>query len=165
MRSVLLTALLAAAVAGCGGAHAAAPAATTTGAASLARAWHQVVLCARAHGMPNLQDPQIDASGKAIFPNGLEILPETRRACQSMAERLIPDGARDQPPTAAQLASLRAFARCLRQRGVPNWPDPNPDGTFSPPPQIAQSLKSEFRSQLDACSHLKNVDGISISHP
>jgi hypothetical protein len=164
MRSAILAALLAAAAAGCGGAHAAPPAATASSAANLARAWHQVVLCARAHGMPNLQDPQIDpASGKANFPNGLTIPAETRRACQTMANRLIPDAQPDQPPTAAQLASLRAFAQCLRQRGVPNWPDPNPDGTFSPPPEIAHALKSAFRSQLDACSHLKSIDGISIS--
>jgi hypothetical protein len=164
MRPVLLLALLAAVAAGCGGVHAAAPGATSTSrTASLARAWHQVVLCARAHGLPNLQDPQIDPSGKAIFPNGLTIPPETRRACQSMANRLIPDAAPDQPPTAAQLASLRAFAQCLRQHGVPNWPDPNPDGSFSPPPEIAHSLKSLYRSQLDTCSHLKSIDGISIS--
>jgi hypothetical protein len=162
MRSALPALLLAAIAAGCGGAHAAAPAATTTGAANLARAWHQVVVCARAHGMPNLQDPQIDASGKAIFPDGLNIPDETRRACQSMVDRLIP-GQRDRPPTAADLVKLRAYAQCMRRNGIADWPDPNPDGTFTLPPPIANVLKSAFRSQLETCARL-NPDANGSIH-
>src|SRR5579864_9536179 len=99
--ALIAAAALGAAAAGCGGTHAAAPEAT---AQSPAAAWHQVVLCARAHGMPHLQDPQIDAQGTAIFPNGLEIPSQTRHACQRLVDRLLPS-AQDRAPTPAQLAA------------------------------------------------------------
>jgi hypothetical protein len=134
--------------AGCGSSHArnATPAITRNPAA----AWHQVVLCARAHGMPKLPDPQIDASGKAIFPSGLNIPAQTRQACQSLYDRLVPN-AQNQSPTQAQLAALLRFARCMRSHGIADWPDPRPDGSFVPGVRISHSLKSTFRSQLMTC--------------
>lgn len=138
---------LIAVAAGCGGPHRAATGAATQ---SPATAWHQVVLCARAHGMPGLQDPRIDASGKAIFPNGLNIPPQTRRACQQLVDRLVPNG-EDNAPTPAQMAGLLRFARCMRSLGIADWPDPRADGTFVPDARIASSLKSAFRSQLTTC--------------
>jgi hypothetical protein len=102
--------------------------------------------------MPGLQDPRIDPTGKAVFPNGLDIPPETRRACQRLVDRLVPS-AQDQAPTTAQMAELVRFARCMRSHGIPDWPDPRPDGTFVPDSRIAESLKSTFRSQLLTCEH------------
>lgn len=104
--------------------------------------------------MPGLQDPHIDErTGKAIFPNGLNIPPETRRACQRLVDQLVPN-AQNQAPTAAQMAGLVHFARCMRAHGIADWPDPRSDGTFAPDARIADSLKSAFRSQLTACEHL-----------
>jgi hypothetical protein len=134
--------------AGCGGGSQ--RAATIAPARSPAAAWHQVVLCGRAHGMPGLQDPHIDSSGKAIFPNGLDIPPQTRRACQHLVDRLLPN-AQSHAPSAAQMAALVRFARCMRSHGVADWPDPHPDGTFVPDARITRSLKSAFRPQLTAC--------------
>jgi hypothetical protein len=145
---VLAVPLVAAVAGGCGGSHTASSRGT---AADPAAAWHQVVLCARAHGMPGLQDPQIDSSGKAIFPNGLNIPAQTRQACQPLLDRLIPSADRQQGPTAGQMAGLLRFARCMRAHGIADWPDPRPDGTFLPDARISHTLKSLFRSQLMAC--------------
>jgi len=153
----------AAVAAGCGGSH---RAATAPSAQSPAAAWHQVVLCARAHGMPGLQDPRIDANGKAIFPNGLNIPAQTRRACQQLVDRLVPN-AQNAAPTPAQLAGLLRFARCMRSHGISDWPDPRPDGSFVPDARIANSLKSVFRSQLMTCERF-NPDPhgrVYFSHP
>lgn len=149
---VLTTAVLSSvafAAAGCGSSHHSV-ATQATQHQNAVGAWHQVVLCARAHGMPGLQDPQIDASGKAIFPNGLNIPEQTRRACQSLVDRLLPS-AQNQAPTPAQLAALLRFARCMRSHGIPDWPDPRPDGTFVTDARISHSLKSAFISQLRTC--------------
>jgi hypothetical protein len=161
---VAAIALTGAAAAGCGSSH------TRNGAPvaahSPAAAWHQVVLCARAHGMPNLPDPQIDASGKAIFPSGLNIPEQTRQGCQSLYDRLVPN-AQDQPLTQAQLAALLRFARCMRSHGIADWPDPRKDGSFVPDARISQSLKSTFRSQLMTCEHF-NPDPhgrVYFTHP
>jgi len=146
--ALVTSAGLVAVAAGCGGSHRPSAATTTP---SLAAAWHQVVVCARAHGMPGLQDPRIDGrTGKAIFPNGLNIPPQTRAACQRLVDRLVPN-AQNEAPTPAQMAALIRFARCMRSHGIGDWPDPRPDGTFVPDARIANSLKSAFRSQLMAC--------------
>jgi hypothetical protein len=155
---------LAVLAAGCGGSHPNAGSSTTTPAA----AWHQVVLCARAHGMPGLQDPRIDpTTGKAIFPSGLNIPDETRRACQALVDRLVPNADTHAAPTSAQLAGLLRFARCMRSHGIPDWPDPRPDGTFAPDTRIARSLKSAFRSRLMTCEHYNpDPNGrVYFSHP
>ena len=157
-------ALIALAAAGCGGS----PRATggLTAAASPAAAWHQVVLCARAHGMPGLPEPQINPDGKATFPNGLNVPPETHKACQTLLDRLVPNS-QNQAPGAAQLAALLRFARCMRSHGIADWPDPRPDGSFVPDARIASALKTTFRSQLLACDHL-NPDPhgrVYFSHP
>jgi hypothetical protein len=135
------------AAAGCGSSHVPTPA---TAPHSPAAAWHQVVLCARAHGMPGLQDPRVDSTGEAIFPNGLDIPAETRRACQRLVDRLVPS-AESQTPTPSQLAGLARFARCLRSHGIGDWPDPRPDGTFVPDARVSHLLKSSFRNQLMTC--------------
>ena len=149
-KAALAAATLMLAVAGCGGSRSATP----SGSPSLAAAWHQVVLCARANGMPGLQDPRIDErTGKAIFPSGLNVPPQTRQACGRLYNRLVPN-ADTHTPTAAQMAALVQFARCMRNHGISDWPDPRPDGSFVPDAHIASSLKSAFRSQLMACEHL-----------
>jgi hypothetical protein len=161
---MLAAALALAASAGCGSSS------TRNGAPASPRdpavAWHQVVLCARTHGVPNLPDPQIDASGKAIFPSGITIPEQTRRACQSLYDRLVAN-AQNQAPTQAQLAALLRFARCLRSHGIADWPDPRPNGSFVPDARILHSLKSSFRSQLMACDRF-NPDPhgrVYFSHP
>jgi hypothetical protein len=162
--SLAAVATFAALAAGCGGSHATPQSASTQ---SLAAGWHRVVLCARAHGMPGLQDPRIDpTSGKPIFPSGLKITPDARRACQSMADRLeaIAD---NRAPTAAQLAGLLRFARCMRSHGVYDFPDPRPDGTFVPDTRLLHALKTTVLAPLRACEHF-NPDPhgtVNFSHP
>jgi hypothetical protein len=136
------------ALAACGGGSKS-PQSTST---NLAAAWHRVVLCARAHGMPTLADPTIDSNGRAQFPAGIRIPAATRRACQAMADRLEPGGV-DNPLTQAQLAGLLNFARCMRAHGVPDWPDPSANGEFPVDTRLQHLLKSAIRAPLTACVH------------
>jgi hypothetical protein len=146
--AVFVLAAFTGAAAACGSLHSSS--ATRATPRSPSAAWHQVVVCARTHGMPNLPDPQINANGKAIFPSGLNIPERTRQACQSLYDRLVPS-AQNQAPTSSQLAALLRFARCMRSHGIADWPDPRPDGSFVPDARISRALKSMFRGQLMAC--------------
>lgn len=149
-RTAIAAAALVFVIAGCGANRSS----TSTTSSSLAARWHQLVVCARANGMPGLQDPRIDErTGKAIFPSGLSVPPQARRACGRIFNRLVPSDA-THAPTPAQMASLIRFAQCMRSHGISDWPDPRPDGTFVPDAHIANSLKSAFRTQLMACEHL-----------
>ena len=104
---------------------------TTSGQQDAAAVWRQLVQCARSHGMPNLPDPQVDSDGQAHFPNGVPKPPDSvRRACQWIYDRLPASagGDKGRPPT--DLQALLRFARCMRQHGIADFPDPKADGTF-----------------------------------
>lgn len=106
--------------------------------------------CARQHGRPDFPDPAIQ-DGALVFPGATkEDQLAVQGACVSILQRL-PASMQHQnrAPTAQELASLRQFAQCLRQHGIPEWPDPKSDGTF---PIVGTPLEAEGKSQrlLDA---------------
>jgi hypothetical protein len=99
------------------------PAALTT--AQRTRAWLGFAACMRAHGA-NLPDPSFDQSGNPQWSVSPKQQPQAAfTACQSYLQALDVGGARP-APTAAQIAQLTRLAQCMRQHGVPNFPDPNP---------------------------------------
>ena len=62
-------------------------------------------------------------------------------------------GAHSPGQTSAEKAV--AFSRCVRDRGVPNWPDPTSGGQI--PKESAQQLgvsNAQLQVALDACQHL-----------
>jgi hypothetical protein len=127
---VLLAA--AAALAGCGSGGG--PATAPAGSASPDDVTMAIVTCYRAHGDPSFPDPVYDpGDGRwhfAVSPGSAPA--STQRACQ----HLFPSNNASPPVPQAQFQQLVRYAECLRQHGVPNWPDPDPDGSFPLPPSI-----------------------------
>jgi hypothetical protein len=41
-----------------------------------------------------------------------------------------PLGRQTAMPNAATIQQLQRFAQCIREHGIPNWPDPKSDGSF-----------------------------------
>ena len=139
--SVVLFALL---VAGCGGGGA------QTQAPSRAATYQRLVAgyvdyarCARAHGMPNLPDPQVDDQGNDHYPtlgaSGSWRWPQSvLTGCASVWRRV--HAIRDQFDSFAKqrfspgdFRSAQTFARCIRRHGFPTFPDPDPSGRSSAP--------------------------------
>ena len=148
--------LLLAGLAGCSATGGAGAATTTTGGQQDAAAvWRELVRCARANGMPNLPDPQIDSNGRASFPNGTPEPPASvRRACQSIYDRL-PASARDEaarPP--ADMQALLRYARCMREHGVADFPDPSADGNFHAPAGSRGAKNPNLERANQACRQL-----------
>jgi Prokaryotic membrane lipoprotein lipid attachment site len=151
MRRFIVAALLVAALAGCSGA-AGSQAATTTTTPDVHAIWREVVQCLRDNGMPNLPDPRIDAQGQPHFPGGDpgDAPPQAERACMPIFNRLpasvredgTPEGGEASRPP-ADIPALLRFARCMREQGMPDWPDPKADGTF---PLVGTSLVREGKS-------------------
>ncbi len=56
-------------------------------------------------------------------------------------------------PTAADVPKLRVFAKCMRDNGVPDWPDPKADGSFPSQgnPIVTEGKSPRVRAGLDAC--------------
>jgi len=101
--------------------------------------YQEIAQCLRAHGQPGFPDPVQDANGDWGFPQSAG-KPSAPAACESLFrqarsvnETLSTPG----PPTLAGLAKLRRFAKCMRQHGLPDFPDPTPGGRFELPGRYA----------------------------
>jgi hypothetical protein len=129
---VAMLPLLLAVVAGCT-ASAGSLAATTTTRPDRVAVWRQVIQCLRDNGMPNLPEPRFDEHGDPQWPGGVEPPdpPErARRACEPLAKGLEASERTDATRPPADIPALVRFARCMREHGVMDFPDPKADGTF-----------------------------------
>jgi hypothetical protein len=127
---------------------------------------HELVVCARTHGDPTLPDPTIDSNGHVSFPPGTaEPSAATKAACLSIYNRL-PASMRGGGAPDIQMEIK--FARCMRQHGLTDWPDPQADGSFRLPPDLQTSLKSgpvwdRIRAGSEACAQFNPSGGIDVS--
>jgi hypothetical protein len=132
---LVLAVVLLGGLAGCSASGGAGAATTTSGQQDAAAVWRELVRCARANGMPNLADPQIDSNGRANFPNGTPDPPASvRRACQAIYDRLPPSAREEAARPPADMQALLRYARCMREHGVADFPDPDAQGNFRAPP-------------------------------
>ncbi len=82
--------------------------------------------CMRAHGVPGFPDPA-PGRGAIQMPVGNNPAAPAFQAAQTKCEKLVPGSGPSgagQPPSAQTMAKLRRIAVCMRQRGVPQFPDP-----------------------------------------
>ncbi|HWX10146.1 MAG TPA: hypothetical protein VNY33_09210 [Gaiellaceae bacterium] len=119
--------------------------------------------CARAHGMPNLPDPQVDDQGNDHFP-ALDATGHWRwpqsvlSGCASVWNRVHAirdqfDNAHLQKASPIDFHKAQAMVRCIRRHGFPNFPDPAANGAFNaaPPGFSKPNLSPQARAALDAC--------------
>jgi hypothetical protein len=113
-----------------------AAATTTTGAKSAASpvsgAGQAAVLlafakCMRANGVPNFPDPAAGGGARFPVPVGSNPAAPSFRAAQAKCQKVLPGGGlpgSGPPPSAQTMTRLRRIAVCMRQHGVPQFPDP-----------------------------------------
>jgi hypothetical protein len=138
--------------AGSGGARPSAQSSTTPDTTTEA-----IVHCYRSHGDPSFPDPVYDPNdGRWHFAISPGSAPEaTQQACQHLFPSVNPSP----PVPQAQFQQLLRLAQCIRQHGVPNWPDPDPDGSFPLPPPL-QTKTHAAEVALDACQRYIPSGGI-----
>ena len=150
------------ALAACGGSVAATQgggsAATTQGGGTPDASTAAIVSCYRAHGDPSFPDPVYDPSdGEWHFAVSPGTAPaSTQQACQ----HLFPTANASPPVPQAQFQQLVRLSECLREHGVPNWPDPNPDGAFGLPPAL-QSKTPAWPGAARACQRYMPIGGLN----
>lgn len=84
--------------------------------------------CMRNHGVADFPDPTTSATGNVMLS-----VPDSpnAKAAQKACRRLLPGwGAPSANEQAKRLASLLKYARCLREHGVTDFPDPDNQGEF-----------------------------------
>ncbi|MEN3310604.1 MAG: hypothetical protein V7603_6806 [Micromonosporaceae bacterium] len=138
--------VLPAASAGCGLGRAAtghpAPAASASAAAASAARYlaigRRFAQCVRAHGIPGFPDPvlndgylELPAGSGPQGKAGLRANKAAQNACQPILAELPPTATRKRgPQKTLSMQNLLRFAQCVRQHGIPRWPDPDANGDF-----------------------------------
>ena len=118
---------------------------------------NELVQCMRENGAPGMPDVKVE-NGRALEPDENSVDETTKQnvesafnACAAIRDRLPPsvfgEGANESQgpndgPGPADVPALRRFAECMRANGVPEWPDPNADGSFPPGSILATEGKS-----------------------
>src|ERR1700756_5043965 len=117
--AVIAAAALSLLVAGCGGG------ASTSGAGAAHDGLVAYSGCMRSHGVPNFPDP---TTNEGIPKDKSPVGSPQFNAASNDCKRLMPaSGLGPQTtaqPTRTRLAAALAFARCMRDRGFPKFPDP-----------------------------------------
>jgi hypothetical protein len=108
--------------------------------------------CMRSHGVPDYPDPEADGNLPKGNAQAFGVSDSHYRTAERACQYLLPSSNTtfaasltqclengDCPPAVVQraLTEGKKFARCMRNRGVPNWPDPTVDSmgrpSFQPP--------------------------------
>jgi hypothetical protein len=84
--------------------------------------------CMREHGISWFPDPN-NGKSSIMIPKGQD---HTKfDAAQEACKQYMPNGGNMRKPSAEELQQARDMAKCMRANGIPNFPDPNPDGGIS----------------------------------
>jgi len=82
--------------------------------------------CMRQQGLTWFPDPQPGKGLTLSVPRGTD--PKKVEAAQEKCKQYLPNGGEMRQPSAEDLEQARQMAKCMRENGVPNFPDPNPNG-------------------------------------
>ncbi len=128
----------------------------------------EAVECFRDNGVPTIPDPILEG-GRLTFPDGVEaqieaqypqqVLDAAQQACQHIIDRLPQPAVGGEPNTEdanplgpEEIEARRRFAECMRENGVPDWPDPQADGSWPGTGPLATEGKSpRITAGFDAC--------------
>jgi len=101
---------------------------------SNAEAGHLFAQCMRDHGV-EMADPEVGDNGEMKVQigggPGTEGTPPDRTkvdAAMQACQKLMPGGGEMRKLSPEDLEKLRKMAECMRANGVPNFPDPDPNG-------------------------------------
>lgn len=84
--------------------------------------------CMRENGVPSFPDPVTDGKGGMDLglPPGVD--KQSVEAAEKVCKQYLPNGGENKPVDPEIAKKNRELAKCMRENGVPNFPDPGPDG-------------------------------------
>jgi hypothetical protein len=84
--------------------------------------------CMREQGMTWFPDPDNDGNMSVRIPPGLD--EKKFDAAQKACQKFSPDGGRPHQANPEDIERGRQLAKCMRENGVPDFPDPKADGSI-----------------------------------
>lgn len=132
-----------------GGGQAAAP---QPSASSNQSAALELARCMRAHGFPDFPDPVRDDQGRWDFPPSAgDWRPPNE--CRDLVPGWKIAFSDEQAMTPQEMTKRRQYSACMREHGLPDFPDPDENGNFPLPDRIRQMEgEPSVRAAEQACA-------------
>lgn len=108
----------------------------------------QFAQCMRDNGVPDFPDP--DASGKFRGQGHEQRNDSTFTAATEKCRSLAPGGEHEGTGDPAAVEQMREYSQCMRDNGVADFPDPDPDGRLRGPGH-EQRNDPTFKAASAAC--------------
>ena len=111
--------------------------------------------CMRENGLSWFQDPAPDEKGVRIdVPKGTDRA--TVDAAMEACRYLLPNGGRPPKADPESLEQMRKVSKCMRENGIPKFPDPDPEGGIRIDDRELGVGPGDpvFDKAQEACSHL-----------
>jgi hypothetical protein len=168
LRLLAALATLAIVVAGCGNAVAGTGIRADSSTTSIHEQAVKFAECMRSNGVSGFPDPGASGSltidgvvnGSSLDPNS----PAWKQAT-SACKRLEPPGFTGAKVTPSQRTARLKFAQCIRDNGVPDFPDPTPNGplvdTNRIPSASAPGGMSSLKAAMQVCGDFAAAAGVT----
>jgi hypothetical protein len=104
--------------------------------------------CMRQNGAPDFPDP--DAQGRLRGAGHEQQDAPQFRAAQEACRDLAPGGEHEKLGDPAFVEQMREFSQCMRENGLPDFPDPDAQGRLRGPGHEQQDNPT-FRAAMEAC--------------
>jgi hypothetical protein len=117
----------------------------------------QYAQCMRKNGVPSFPDP-VNGRSTIVMKKGTDMDPDSPKfkAAQQACKAFAPTGQSGPGQNPQQQAQLLKFVTCMRQNGVPKFPDPQNGGIqFRGGPQSGIDPNSaQFKAAMQKCQKL-----------
>ncbi|GAA1559427.1 hypothetical protein GCM10009804_15330 [Kribbella hippodromi] len=128
--------------------------ATTSASGSSSQAdQYKFAQCMRENGMPDWPDPQADGSGgkRAEAPASAD--PQKVDAAREKCKQYLPNGGDKPKIDSGMVEQMRKLAQCMRENGVPKFPDPDANGgaVKMDPDSGIDPQSAEFKAAQQKC--------------
>ena len=115
--------------------------------------------CIRGHGVPHFPDP--NAKGEFIF--GIDVSPAVWQKAVNACKALEPPGALSGKRSPKQQSAALRFAKCVRENGVKDFPDPANGEPLIDTTHIPSSNKPGGMTILNAATHqCRSLLGLAV---
>ncbi|MBT8228356.1 MAG: hypothetical protein HKP61_18160 [Dactylosporangium sp.] len=108
--------------------------------------------CLREQGL-DVADPEPGVTGRIAF--GEDADPNKIKAAQQACNQYTVNGGEPQTMDPAQLEQARQFSTCMRENGIPDFPDPAADGSIKLGQGAINRDDPNVKTAIDKCQALR----------
>jgi hypothetical protein len=117
----------------------------------------------RAHSVPGFPDPVNGHLNLEVTKGGpLDPHSPAFKSAQQACKSLAPAGLNGSAPSSQTQSAQLKFVNCMQSHGVPNFPDPQPNGGFLIQGAGIDPSSPAFRSALQTCRMLLPGGGTAL---